>query len=306
MSNNNSSLYHKRLKQIWSVYFPLDDEDFDPNSPKVKVIYDIYTYFKDTSLTNGGKQFINTIDWATDISMYVDFKSLLRTCKCVNELQKGIIHHPNEVLSCFSAALCLQSPYFNHLNNNNNNNSNSNSNRNSNNNNNSNSNRNSNRNSNYNNNNPYINSQNVSTQSQDYNDMHNNNNSHQHRHRHPAIKKYNFRLHGFEPTTMIKDIKSNLISQFISIKGIVVRVSKVNLMVLSMDFECTTCGEYMTKRFSHGNYDPPTSCINKGNKCKSRHFQPIYETAETIDLQMIKYYMFIYICICMYVYVFTN
>ena len=82
------------LENIWSLYFPLDEEDFDPSSPKAHVVLLLNKYFHNEDLAKGGKQFLRDVDWSTEYSVHVDYSLLIRTCICVARLSEGLSHQP--------------------------------------------------------------------------------------------------------------------------------------------------------------------------------------------------------------------
>jgi len=95
------------------------------------------------------------------------------------------------------------------------------------------------------------------------------------------------RIHNLPYLTSLQDIKSNIIGDFISIKGIVLKIAPVKLLTKNMKFICMECHKNFTKKFIDGIYVAPTVCEN-APKCKSKIFQPEKSTAQTILYQRIK------------------
>ncbi|XP_063933118.1 DNA helicase MCM8-like [Zophobas morio] len=98
----------------------------------------------------------------------------------------------------------------------------------------------------------------------------------------------NLRLVGYEPLTKFRDLKSNMIGKFISLKGTVVRIGSVRPLVQKMAFLCTSCETTQVLTLSEGKYDVPRRC--RGYQCRSRNFTPLHTSGDvqTIDSQIIK------------------
>lgn len=99
--------------------------------------------------------------------------------------------------------------------------------------------------------------------------------------------KVNIRLHNY-PETMIalKNLKAAYIDRLVSVRGTVVKVSTVRPLVVQMSFDCAKCKKDITRVFPDGKFSPPPSCNLNG--CKSKNFNPIRSTAQTIDFQKIR------------------
>ncbi|XP_059427817.1 probable DNA helicase MCM8 [Corylus avellana] len=95
------------------------------------------------------------------------------------------------------------------------------------------------------------------------------------------------RLHNY-PETMIalKNLKAAYIDKLVSVRGTVVKVSTVRPLVRQMSFNCAKCKTEITRIFPDGKFSPPASCTF--DRCKSKTFNPIRATAQTIDLQRVR------------------
>lgn len=94
------------------------------------------------------------------------------------------------------------------------------------------------------------------------------------------------RVYQFSPVTALRELRGNVVGKFVSVKGTVVRVSSIRQQLLSMDFECSRCGERQSRNFADYKYSVPSKC--PGERCRARSFAPIRETAETVDWQKIR------------------
>lgn len=74
--------------------------------------------------------------------------------------------------------------------------------------------------------------------------------------------------------------------KLVSVRGTVVKVSTVRPLVVQMSFHCAKCKTEITRIFPDGKFSPPQSCDFYG--CKSKNFNPIRSTAQTIDFQKIR------------------
>ncbi|KAG5086558.1 hypothetical protein JHK82_053955 [Glycine max] len=99
--------------------------------------------------------------------------------------------------------------------------------------------------------------------------------------------KVDIRLHNC-PETMIalKNLKAAYIDKLVSVRGTAVKVSTVRPLVVEMSFECSKCKQSITRIFPDGKYSPPSTCNLNG--CKSKFFNPLRSTAQTIDFQKIR------------------
>ncbi|KAJ1443853.1 P-loop containing nucleoside triphosphate hydrolase [Sesbania bispinosa] len=99
--------------------------------------------------------------------------------------------------------------------------------------------------------------------------------------------KVDIRLHNC-PETMIalKNLKAAYIDKLVSVRGTAVKVSTVRPLVVEMSFECSKCKQTITRIFPDGKFSPPSTCNLNG--CKSKIFNPLRSTAQTIDFQKIR------------------
>ncbi|XP_027927107.1 probable DNA helicase MCM8 isoform X1 [Vigna unguiculata] len=99
--------------------------------------------------------------------------------------------------------------------------------------------------------------------------------------------KVDVRLHNC-PKTMIalKNLKAAYIDKLVSVRGTAVKVSTVRPLVVQMFFECCKCRQPISRKFPDGKYSPPSTCNLNG--CKSKIFNPLRSTAQTIDFQKIR------------------
>ncbi|XP_014496405.1 probable DNA helicase MCM8 isoform X1 [Vigna radiata var. radiata] len=99
--------------------------------------------------------------------------------------------------------------------------------------------------------------------------------------------KVDVRLHNC-PKTMIalKNLKAAYIDKLVSVHGTAVKVSAVRPLVVQMFFECCKCRQTISRIFPDGKYSPPSTCNLNG--CKSKIFNPLRSTAQTIDFQKIR------------------
>lgn len=94
------------------------------------------------------------------------------------------------------------------------------------------------------------------------------------------------RIYNFSPVTSMKNLRGNSVGRFVTIKGTVVRVSNIRQQLVSMEFECPRCGEKQFRSFANYKYSVPPKCLT--DKCRSRSFTPLRNTAETVDWQKIR------------------
>ncbi|KAK2418080.1 Minichromosome maintenance (MCM2/3/5) family protein [Trifolium repens] len=99
--------------------------------------------------------------------------------------------------------------------------------------------------------------------------------------------KVDIRLHNC-PETMIalKNLKAAYIDKLVSVRGTAVKASTVRPLVVEMNFECSKCKQSITRIFPDGKFSPPSTCNLNG--CKSKIFNPLRSTAQTIDFQKIR------------------
>ncbi|TPP64414.1 DNA helicase MCM8 [Fasciola gigantica] len=96
------------------------------------------------------------------------------------------------------------------------------------------------------------------------------------------------RVVNHSPTTSLHNLRAHHLGQFISVKGIVVRLGPVEPVCYRLTFECCQCA---TKQIlilpMDGRYSTPTRC--PASNCRSRSFEPLLNHTDTItiDTQMI-------------------
>ncbi|KAK2647711.1 hypothetical protein Ddye_015200 [Dipteronia dyeriana] len=99
--------------------------------------------------------------------------------------------------------------------------------------------------------------------------------------------KINIRLHNYpESIIALKNLKAAYIDKLVSVRGTVVKASRVRPLVIQMSFECTKCKSNILRIFPEGKFSPPMICTLHG--CKSRTFTPIRSSAQKIDFQKIR------------------
>ena len=101
------------------------------------------------------------------------------------------------------------------------------------------------------------------------------------------VFKKEFRMVNYPVITPLKEIKANVIGQFVAIQGSVIRVSQVLPKVHSMNFICVKCGACTLQEFKDGKFNTPLKCCTFG--CKGRVLVPDRSNSTvTIDWQKIK------------------
>eukprot|EP00826_Nyctotherus_ovalis_P020810 TRINITY_DN1659_c0_g1_i4.p2 TRINITY_DN1659_c0_g1~~TRINITY_DN1659_c0_g1_i4.p2 ORF type:complete len:138 (+),score=16.97 TRINITY_DN1659_c0_g1_i4:480-893(+) len=88
----------------------------------------------------------------------------------------------------------------------------------------------------------------------------------------------------------LEDIKSSLIGKLAVVTGSVVRVSTINLLVLSMEFHCLDCRNGARVRFSNGKYEPLAHCLNpdcRGKKIVPNRTCLLYTSDAADDMQCV-------------------
>lgn len=98
--------------------------------------------------------------------------------------------------------------------------------------------------------------------------------------------KITARLHGMKPVLPIAALKSNVVNQFVSVVGTVVRVSAIKPLVTRCDFVCAKCNEATSRAFPDGKFAPPLRCGNA--PCQGRTLVPNRSLVDTVDYQKIK------------------
>eukprot|EP01118_Nematostelium_gracile_P001084 TRINITY_DN1109_c0_g1_i1.p1 TRINITY_DN1109_c0_g1~~TRINITY_DN1109_c0_g1_i1.p1 ORF type:complete len:629 (+),score=144.99 TRINITY_DN1109_c0_g1_i1:341-2227(+) len=86
--------------------------------------------------------------------------------------------------------------------------------------------------------------------------------------------------------TPIRQLKSHLVTKFVTIRGTVVRVGNLKPMVSQMNFRCSRCDIVMSCFFEDGKFKNPEKCV--GNNCRSKVFEPIFSSAVTSDWQRLR------------------
>ncbi|KAJ3096603.1 DNA replication licensing factor mcm8, partial [Physocladia obscura] len=101
--------------------------------------------------------------------------------------------------------------------------------------------------------------------------------------------KRHVRILGHDQITPLKDLKSNLMGRFITIRGTIVRVSSIKPIVTRISFSCTSCSATQVILQIDGKYKTPTSC--PGDGCRGRTFVPErsgLSDTKTVDWQRIR------------------
>ncbi|CAI5744104.1 unnamed protein product [Peronospora destructor] len=98
--------------------------------------------------------------------------------------------------------------------------------------------------------------------------------------------KITVRLHGVTPVLPIAALKANVVNQFVSVVGTVVRVSAIKPLVTRCDFVCAKCNEATSRAFPDGKFVPPQSCENA--PCRGTTLLPNRSSVDTVDYQKIK------------------
>ncbi len=94
------------------------------------------------------------------------------------------------------------------------------------------------------------------------------------------------RIYNFTPLISMRRLRGNSVGKFVAVRGTVVRVSNIRQQVVSMPFACGKCGEKQSILFADFKYSPPVSC--KTPRCRGKAFEPLRESAETVDWQKIR------------------
>ncbi|KAA0173354.1 hypothetical protein FNF27_05131 [Cafeteria roenbergensis] len=95
------------------------------------------------------------------------------------------------------------------------------------------------------------------------------------------------RVQNVRPIRPIRDIKADAIDSFMAVQGNVVRVGPVRPLVVAMAFQCAKCRVSVQCRFDQGKFEPPTRCLATRG-CRSSKFEPLRDSAVTVDWQRIK------------------
>jgi len=86
--------------------------------------------------------------------------------------------------------------------------------------------------------------------------------------------------------TALEELKSSFINKYVTIAGSVLRVSTINVLVMSMEFQCSDCRTRVRISFNNGKYDAPTTCPNP--ECHSKNMMPERGSAITSFFQRIR------------------
>ncbi|CAH0480112.1 unnamed protein product [Peronospora belbahrii] len=98
--------------------------------------------------------------------------------------------------------------------------------------------------------------------------------------------KITVRLHGVTPILPIAALRADVVNQFVSVIGTVVRVSAIKPLVTRCDFVCAKCNEATSRAFPDGKFTPPQRCENA--PCRGRTLLPNRSSVDTVDYQKIK------------------
>ncbi|UJR35560.1 hypothetical protein I4U23_028313 [Adineta vaga] len=96
------------------------------------------------------------------------------------------------------------------------------------------------------------------------------------------------RLINFTPIIRLKDVKAQAYGKFVSIRGVVVRVSNSQCLVIRLAYECSTCRHTFGVTCENGKHTEPERCPTPG--CTSRLFvqQRSHPLTTIIDWQTIR------------------
>ena len=73
------------------------------------------------------------------------------------------------------------------------------------------------------------------------------------------------RLYDMDVVTSIRQLKSHLVTKFVTIRGTVVRVGNLKPMVSQMNFRCSRCDIVMSCFFEDGRFKNPEKCKSDCN-----------------------------------------
>ncbi|CAF4005609.1 unnamed protein product [Rotaria sp. Silwood2] len=96
------------------------------------------------------------------------------------------------------------------------------------------------------------------------------------------------RLVNFTPMIRLKDVKAQAYGKFVSIRGVVVRVSNSQCLVIRLAYECSTCRHTFGVTCENGKHTEPERCPTPG--CIGRSFvqQRSHPLTTIIDWQTIR------------------
>ena len=89
----------------------------------------------------------------------------------------------------------------------------------------------------------------------------------------------------YGPLIPVKNVKSNVESKFVTVKGTVTRVGSVRPLIQSMEFQCDACGAVQQAYFQNGEFEPPKSCLGR---CRNRMLNPNVSRATAVDWQLFR------------------
>ena len=97
------------------------------------------------------------------------------------------------------------------------------------------------------------------------------------------------RLINFSPMIRLKEVKAQAYGKFVSIRGVVVRVSNSQCLVIRLAFECSTCRQTFGVTCENGKQTEPERCAIPD--CNGRSFvqQRSHPLTTIIDWQTIRF-----------------
>lgn len=103
------------------------------------------------------------------------------------------------------------------------------------------------------------------------------------------VFKTNFkhlRIINYKSPTDFSALSSDKIHKFIVVSGIILKIGSPLLLVNSMEFKCSECGNASRKTFKDYMYEFPKKCSGEG--CMGRNFIPLKSTVEGTVAQRLK------------------
>ncbi|KAJ3113697.1 DNA replication licensing factor mcm8 [Phlyctochytrium bullatum] len=96
------------------------------------------------------------------------------------------------------------------------------------------------------------------------------------------------RILGYNVITPLKGLKANIISNFITIRGTVVRVSSVKPLITKLQFRCISCNRCFLHELFDGKHTTPKRCGNMS--CRGKIFQPVFWSPDStaVDWQRLR------------------
>ncbi|CAA9990152.1 DNA helicase MCM8, putative [Plasmodium knowlesi strain H] len=92
-------------------------------------------------------------------------------------------------------------------------------------------------------------------------------------------------IYNWNKLNKFEDLKSEKVNQLISLRGSILRVSPIQLLITRLYFMCEKCKGIIQIEFTDGKYDTPKSCPKEN--CEGSYFQPIRESAKSVEYQKI-------------------